>query len=185
MATQNLRELPVVSLDELKVSSAKAPALDPLQLESCQLLVVCPQVRRATFLLLLFLLCSLTDAKQMVPACCHQKSCSCRIFELLHGMGNHAAGILTLGKRGRATARQAFHSQLYRLFHGSENQAAGILTMGRRAASEWATEPKGNVRNSTAHLAPVLCAPGPNPAGGYLEKDLPPRPKTGAVDSTH
>uniref|UniRef100_A0A8C9PNE9 Hypocretin neuropeptide precursor n=1 Tax=Spermophilus dauricus TaxID=99837 RepID=A0A8C9PNE9_SPEDA len=38
-------------------------------------------------------------AAQPLPDCCRQKTCSCRLYELLHGAGNHAAGILTLGKR--------------------------------------------------------------------------------------
>uniref|UniRef100_A0A8D0BB80 Hypocretin neuropeptide precursor n=1 Tax=Salvator merianae TaxID=96440 RepID=A0A8D0BB80_SALMN len=93
------------------------------------------QVQRTTFLLLLFLMCSLVMTKQAVPDCCRQKSCSCRLFELLHGTHNHAAGILTLGKRSRGTAAEAFQSRLYRLLHGASNQAAGILTMGKRASN--------------------------------------------------
>ncbi|XP_039203159.1 orexin [Crotalus tigris] len=92
------------------------------------------KVQRATSVLLLLLLCSFARAKQAVPDCCQQKSCSCRIFDLLHGMGNHAAGILTIGKRGSTTTTKGFQSRLYRLLHGSENQAAGILTMGKRAS---------------------------------------------------
>ncbi|XP_062483697.1 hypocretin neuropeptide precursor [Pezoporus occidentalis] len=45
-------------------------------------------------------------------------------------MGNHAAGILTLGKR--KSGPPAFQSRLYRLLHSSGNHAAGILTMGKR-----------------------------------------------------
>lgn len=45
-------------------------------------------------------------------------------------MGNHAAGILTLGKR--KSVPPAFQSRLYRLLHSSGNHAAGILTMGKR-----------------------------------------------------
>uniref|UniRef100_A0A8C7DTA9 Hypocretin neuropeptide precursor n=1 Tax=Naja naja TaxID=35670 RepID=A0A8C7DTA9_NAJNA len=88
---------------------------------------------RATSVLLILLLCSFAGAKRAVPDCCRQKSCSCRIFDLLHGMGNHAAGILTIGKRSSAMTTKGFQSRLYRLLHGSENQAAGILTMGKRA----------------------------------------------------
>ncbi|XP_075027788.1 hypocretin neuropeptide precursor, partial [Calonectris borealis] len=93
----------------------------------------CPllrQLQRAACLLLLLLLCSLVAARQNLPECCRQKTCSCRIYDLLHGMGNHAAGILTLGKR--KSVPPAFQSRLYRLLHGSGNHAAGILTMGKR-----------------------------------------------------
>ncbi|NXK93423.1 OREX protein, partial [Formicarius rufipectus] len=68
--------------------------------------------------------------RQSLPDCCRQKTCSCRVYDLLHGMGNHAAGILTLGKR--KSVPLAFQSRLYRLLHGSGNHAAGILTMGKR-----------------------------------------------------
>ncbi|XP_016057502.1 PREDICTED: orexin, partial [Miniopterus natalensis] len=57
----------------------------------------------AVSLLLLLLLppalLSAQAAAQPLPDCCRQKTCSCRLYELLHGAGNHAAGILTLGKR--------------------------------------------------------------------------------------
>ncbi|NXV77103.1 OREX protein, partial [Atlantisia rogersi] len=86
--------------------------------------------QRAACLLLLLLLCSLTAARQSLPECCRQKTCSCRVYDLLHGMGNHAAGILTLGKR--KSVLPAFQSRLYRLLHSSGNHAAGILTMGKR-----------------------------------------------------
>ncbi|XP_032058865.1 orexin [Aythya fuligula] len=88
------------------------------------------KLQRAACLLLLLLLCSLAAARQNLPECCRQKTCSCRIYDLLHGMGNHAAGILTLGKR--KSVPPAFQSRLYRLLHGSGNHAAGILTMGKR-----------------------------------------------------
>ncbi|XP_014814654.1 PREDICTED: orexin [Calidris pugnax] len=81
-------------------------------------------------LLLLLLLGSLAASRQSPPECCRQKTCSCRVYDLLHGMGNHAAGILTLGKR--KSIPPAFQSRLYRLLHGSGNHAAGILTMGKR-----------------------------------------------------
>uniref|UniRef100_A0A8B9S788 Hypocretin neuropeptide precursor n=1 Tax=Apteryx owenii TaxID=8824 RepID=A0A8B9S788_APTOW len=84
----------------------------------------------AACLLLLLLLCSLAEARQNVPECCRQKTCSCRIYDLLHGMGNHATGILTLGKR--KSVPPAFQSRLYHLLHSSGNHAAGILTMGKR-----------------------------------------------------
>ncbi|XP_061333523.1 hypocretin neuropeptide precursor, partial [Pezoporus flaviventris] len=93
----------------------------------------CPslqQLQRAACLLLLLLLCSLAAARQSLPECCRQKTCSCHIYDLLHGMGNHAAGILTLGKR--KSGPPAFQSRLYRLLHSSGNHAAGILTMGKR-----------------------------------------------------
>nr|XP_056720615.1 hypocretin neuropeptide precursor [Euleptes europaea] len=123
------------------------------------------KIRNATSLLLLFLLCSFTVAKHAVPNCCRQKSCSCRILELLHGMGNHAAGILTLGKRSDAVAAKAFQNRLYRLLHGSSSQAAGILTMGKRAA-ELATEHReGTPRN---WLAPASYAAGSDLAKGCL-----------------
>ncbi|NXL36433.1 OREX protein, partial [Glaucidium brasilianum] len=86
--------------------------------------------QRAACLVLLLLLCSLAAARQSLPECCRQKTCSCRVYDLLHGMGNHAAGILTLGKR--KSIPPAFQSRLYRLLHGSGNHAAGILTMGKR-----------------------------------------------------
>ena len=79
---------------------------------------------------MLLLLCSLATARQSLPECYRQKTCSCRIYDPLHGMGNHAAGILTLGKR--KSVPPAFQSRLYRLLHGSGNHAAGILTMGKR-----------------------------------------------------
>ncbi|XP_074835328.1 hypocretin neuropeptide precursor [Carettochelys insculpta] len=89
------------------------------------------KLHRASCLLLLALLCSLATARQSGPTCCRQKNCPCRVYDLLHGVGNHAAGILTLGKR--TSSSQAFQSRLYRLLHGAGNHAAGILTMGKRA----------------------------------------------------
>ncbi|PKK18061.1 hypocretin (orexin) neuropeptide precursor, partial [Columba livia] len=53
------------------------------------------QLQRAACLLLLLLLCSAAAARQSLPECCRQKTCSCRLYDLLYGMGNHAAGILT------------------------------------------------------------------------------------------
>ncbi|XP_006113180.1 hypocretin neuropeptide precursor isoform X2 [Pelodiscus sinensis] len=88
------------------------------------------KIHKASCLLLLALLCSLAAAGQSMPVCCRQKTCPCRVYDVLHGLGNHAAGILTLGKR--RSSSQAFQSQLYRLLHGSGNHAAGILTMGKR-----------------------------------------------------
>ncbi|NWI66620.1 OREX protein, partial [Todus mexicanus] len=97
---------------------------------------------RAACLLLLLLLCSPATARQNLPECCRQKTCSCRVYDLLHGMGNHAAGILTLGKR--KSVAPAFQSRLYRLLHGSSNHAAGILTMGKR----------GELPGAACHHAP-------------------------------
>ncbi|KAJ7313631.1 hypothetical protein JRQ81_005191 [Phrynocephalus forsythii] len=142
------------------------------------------KVRRVVFLFLFFSLCSLSGAKPAVPECCRQKSCSCRLFELLRGMGNHATGILTLGKRGSAAATRAFQSQLDRLSHSSGKPAAGILAVAKQAGRELVVEPMENVPNSTTHHTPVVYAAGPNPAGGCLvslEKDSLPGPKTGAV----
>lgn len=86
-----------------------------------------------TLLLLLLLppaLLSPGAAAQPLPDCCRQKTCSCRLFELLHGAGNHAAGILTLGKRRPGPA--GLQGRLQRLLLAGGNHAAGILTMGRR-----------------------------------------------------
>ncbi|NXL87220.1 OREX protein, partial [Alectura lathami] len=116
--------------------------------------------QRAACLLLLLLLCSLAGARQNLPECCRQKTCSCRVYDLLHGMGNHAAGILTLGKR--KSIPPAFQSRLYRLLHGSGNHAAGILTMGKR----------GEHPGTTCHDA-SSCTAGmgaqPTPALGVTE----------------
>ncbi|XP_042329568.1 orexin [Sceloporus undulatus] len=141
------------------------------------------KVPRLSFLLLFFL-CSLAVAKQTMPDCCRQKSCPCHIFDLLHGMGNHAAGILTLGKRSSATATKTFQSRLYRLFHDSDNQAAGILTMGKRA-SELAVEPKENVSSDT-QLAPVVSYAAAGSAPGCLaplENNFLSGPKTSSLDT--
>lgn len=105
-------------------------------------------------------------AKQSMPDCCRQKRCSCPVFELLpHGVGNHAAGILTFGKRSSAAANKTFQSRLYRLLHGSNNQAAGILTMGKRA-SELVPEKEEGV--PITQLTLELPAAGPDPAKSYL-----------------
>ncbi|XP_062994231.1 hypocretin neuropeptide precursor [Elgaria multicarinata webbii] len=141
------------------------------------------QAQRAA--LLFFLLCSFAVAKQAVPECCRQKSCSCRIFDLLHGMGNHAAGILTVGKRSSAPSATAFRSRLYRLLHSSDNQAAGILTMGKRAG-EGALEHEEHVSSST-QVTPAPYTVGPGLARGCptpLEKDLPSSSKSGAAADT-
>ncbi|CAI5790225.1 orexin [Podarcis lilfordi] len=145
------------------------------------------KVQRATLLLLFFLLCSSAVTKQAVPDCCRQKSCSCHLFELLHGTGNHATGILTLGKRSSATATtKAFQSRLYQLLHSSENQAAGILTMGKRASGLGL----GNTEDvpGSNRVTPAPYSAGPDPAMGCLaplERDLPPGPKMGASDTIY
>ncbi|XP_007424974.2 orexin [Python bivittatus] len=124
------------------------------------------KVRRATSVLLLLLLCSSAVANRAVPDCCRQKSCSCHIFELLHGMGNHAAGILTIGKRSSATTARGFQSRLYHLLHGSDNQAAGILTMGKRA-NGLALQLNKNVP-IIAQVVPTPYAAEPDPITGCL-----------------
>lgn len=119
--------------------------------EPCTNVAVLWQLQRsACLLLLLLLLCSLAGGRQSLPECCRQKTCSCRIYDLLHGMGNHAAGILTLGKR--KSIPPAFQSRLYRLLHGSGNHAAGILTMGKREE-----------RPGTACRDALSCAAGTQP----------------------
>ncbi|XP_056404362.1 hypocretin neuropeptide precursor [Hyla sarda] len=88
------------------------------------------KVSKSWCVLVLVLLCSLALRSDSAPDCCRQKTCSCRLYELLRGSGNHAAGILTLGKR--KSNAQSLQSRLQRLLQGSANQAAGILTMGKR-----------------------------------------------------
>ncbi|XP_012581488.1 PREDICTED: orexin [Condylura cristata] len=86
-----------------------------------------------TLLLLLLLppaLLSPWAAAQPLPDCCRQKTCSCRLYELLHGAGNHAAGILTLGKR--RPGPPGLQGRLQRLLQANGNHAAGILTLGKR-----------------------------------------------------
>ncbi|XP_007535083.1 hypocretin neuropeptide precursor [Erinaceus europaeus] len=95
-----------------------------------------------TLLLLLLLPSALLSpgvVAQPLPDCCRQKTCSCRLYELLHGAGNHAAGILTLGKRRPGTT--GLQGRLQRLLQASGNHAAGILTMGRRAGAELTPRP--------------------------------------------
>ncbi|XP_070338277.1 hypocretin neuropeptide precursor isoform X1 [Equus asinus] len=111
-----------------------------------------------TLLLLLLLppaLLSPGAAAQPLPDCCRQKTCSCRLYELLHGAGNHAAGILTLGKR--RPGPPGLHGRLQRLLQASGNHAAGILTMGRRAGVEPAPRPCTGRRcpaSATSSVAP-------------------------------
>ncbi|XP_077170924.1 hypocretin neuropeptide precursor isoform X2 [Paroedura picta] len=123
------------------------------------------KIPKGAWVLLAVLLCSFATAKQAMPDCCRQRSCSCRILELLHGMGNHAAGILTLGKRSDPRAAKAFQHRLYHLLHGSSNQAAGILTMGKRAAELAPQHREGAPSNE---LPPGL--PGPDLAPGCLAR---------------
>ncbi|XP_005998948.1 orexin [Latimeria chalumnae] len=103
--------------------------------------------------LILALLWSFTSS-QSVPECCHQKTCSCRIYNLLHGNGNHAAGILTLGKRKEAPPH-AFQSRLYRLLHSPGNHAAGILTMGKRDEPQEGRASQRPARRSRCQNAPL------------------------------
>ncbi|XP_061873079.1 hypocretin neuropeptide precursor-like isoform X2 [Colius striatus] len=136
-----------------------------------------PNAKRAAFLLLLLLLCSLAAARQSLPECCQQKTCSCPIYDHLHGMGNHAAGILTLGKR--KSILPAFQSRLYRLLHGSGNHAAGILTMGKRGDHPGTTchNASGCPMGVDAQPTPVLrgadaSSASPKECQGHLGKDL-------------
>ncbi|NXF54392.1 OREX protein, partial [Oceanites oceanicus] len=144
--------------------------------------------RRAACLLLLLLLCSLAAARQSLPECCQQKTCSCRIYDLLHGMGNHAAGILTLGKR--KSVPLAFQSRLYRLLHSSGNHAAGILTMGKRGEHLGTTcnDASGCAVGTDAQPTPALQGDDASPASprecqGHSGKDLTKRQAQGAVTS--
>lgn len=114
-----------------------------------------------TLLLLLLLppaLLSPGAAAQPLPDCCRQKTCSCRLYELLHGAGNHAAGILTLGKR--RPGPPGLQGRLQRLLQASGNHAAGILTMGRRAGAEPAPRPCPGRRCSAAAVAPSAAPEG-------------------------
>ncbi|KAK1331181.1 hypothetical protein QTO34_009130 [Cnephaeus nilssonii] len=91
-----------------------------------------------------------------LPDCCRQKTCSCRLYELLHGAGNHAAGILTLGKR--RPGPPGLQGRLQRLLQANGNHAAGILTMGRRAGAEPTPRPCPGRRCPAAAASAV--APG-------------------------
>ncbi|XP_021388549.1 hypocretin neuropeptide precursor [Lonchura striata] len=144
--------------------------------------------RRAACLLLLLLFCSLAAARQSLPHCCRQKTCPCRVYDLLHGMGNHAAGILTLGKR--KSVPLAFQSRLYRLLHGSGNHAAGILTMGKRgqqpgtACPDTLGCPAGTVAQPTAAPRGAASGPdGPRECQGHSGKDLSTSQAQGAARS--
>ncbi|KAM6115037.1 hypocretin neuropeptide precursor isoform 1-T1 [Phoenicopterus ruber ruber] len=147
-----------------------------------------PNTKRAACLLLLLLLCSLAAARQSLPECCRQKTCSCRIYDLLHGMGNHAAGILTLGKR--RSVPPAFQSRLYRLLHGSGNHAAGILTMGKRGEQPGTAchGASGCPASADEQPTPVLRGTDASPASprecqGHSGKDLTKSQAQGAAKS--
>ncbi|XP_030364907.1 orexin [Strigops habroptila] len=136
------------------------------------------KLHRAACLLLLLLLCSLAAARHSLPECCRQKTCSCHIYDLLHGMGNHAAGILTLGKR--KSVPPAFQSRLYRLLHSSGNHAAGILTMGKRgerpgtACHDASGCPMGAETQPALMLRGTDTSPAsPRECQGHSGKDLP------------
>ncbi|NXH12636.1 OREX protein, partial [Bucco capensis] len=141
--------------------------------------------QRAACLLLLLLLCSLATARQSLPECCRQKTCSCHVYDLLHGMGNHAAGILTLGKR--KSVSPAFQSRLYRLLHGSGNHAAGILTMGRRGEQPGTAchDSPGCPMGTGVQPMPALqgTAASPTECQGHSAKDLAKSLAEGAVRS--
>ncbi|XP_059686133.1 hypocretin neuropeptide precursor [Gavia stellata] len=146
------------------------------------------KLQRAACLLLLLLLCSLAAARQSLPECCRQKTCSCRIYDLLHGMGNHAAGILTLGKR--KSVPPALQSRLYRLLHGSGNHAAGILTMGKRGEHPGTTCHDASGCTAGTDTPPTLTLRGtdatpasPRECQGHSGKDLTKIQAQGAVKS--
>ncbi|XP_024049168.1 orexin [Terrapene carolina triunguis] len=151
-----------------KLRSGPRRHLGPMEVPNAKL-------HRACCLLVLALLCSLAAARQSVPTCCRQKTCPCRVYDLLHGLGNHAAGILTLGKRKSGSG--AFQSQLYRLLHGSGKHAAGILTMGKRA--ELAPEQPASACRAVSPrpsstdtlLPPAMCAASTRECRGQLDKD--------------
>ncbi|XP_027557264.1 orexin [Neopelma chrysocephalum] len=146
------------------------------------------KLQRASCLLLLLLLCSLAAPRQSLPDCCRQKTCSCRVYDLLHGMGNHAAGILTLGKR--KSVPLAFQSRLYRLLHGSGNHAAGILTMGKRgehlgtACRDTSNCPAGvDTQPTPAPQGADTSPAGPRECQGHSGKDLSTSQAQGAARS--
>ncbi|MGH0121990.1 UNVERIFIED_CONTAM: hypothetical protein FKN15_000531 [Acipenser sinensis] len=122
-------------------------------------ITVLKKLQTSLFLTLLF---SLACDTQTVPDCCRQKTCSCRIYDLLHGTGNHAAGILTLGKR--KTDGQAYQSRLYRLLHASGNHAAGILTMGKRGEA-------GSIQSPDNSMVNQMCPSPPSVLDHYSSSD--------------
>ncbi|XP_051850406.1 hypocretin neuropeptide precursor [Antechinus flavipes] len=124
-----------------------------------------------TLLLLLLVLPALLPARaaaQPMPNCCRQKTCSCRLYDLLHGAGNHAAGILTLGKRRAGLS--GLQGRLQRLLQASGNHAAGILTVGRRAGAggEPLSSPSGAPGYSSCSRGP-----GTGSCAGHLCTDSP------------
>uniref|UniRef100_A0A3B3R8F2 Hypocretin neuropeptide precursor n=1 Tax=Paramormyrops kingsleyae TaxID=1676925 RepID=A0A3B3R8F2_9TELE len=101
----------------------------------------------ASFLITVLLYFS-GEANEIRP-CCKDRSCSCRLHDLLLGVGNHGAGILTLGKR--KAGQPNFRSHLYRLLHGSRDQSEGILTLGKRYSmvpEKWSWWPRVTVKDS-------------------------------------
>ncbi|XP_059725440.1 hypocretin neuropeptide precursor [Haemorhous mexicanus] len=103
-------------------------------------------------------------------------------------MGNHAAGILTLGKR--KSVPLAFQSRLYRLLHGSGNHAAGILTMGKRGQHSGTVCrdalgcPAGTVAQPTAVPRGAATSPdGPRECQGHSGKELSSSQAQGAARS--
>lgn len=103
-------------------------------------------------------------------------------------MGNHAAGILTLGKR--KSIPPAFQSRLYRLLHGSGNHAAGILTMGKRGEHPGTACPdaSGCPVGADTQPTPVLRGADASPASlkecqGHSGKDLTKSQAQGAAKS--
>lgn len=87
-------------------------------------------------------------------------------------MGNHAAGILTLGKR--KSIPPAFQSRLYRLLHGSGNHAAGILTMGKREERPGTAcrDAPSCAEGTQPTVTPRGAAASPRECQEHAEKDL-------------
>ncbi|KAM9006746.1 hypocretin neuropeptide precursor [Sarcophilus harrisii] len=124
-----------------------------------------------TLLLLLLVLPALLPARaaaQPMPNCCRQKTCSCRLYDLLHGAGNHAAGILTLGKRRAGLS--GLQGRLQRLLQASGNHAAGILTVGRRAGA--GGEPLSSPSGAPGYNS-CSRGPGTGSCAGHLCTDSP------------
>ncbi|GCB61600.1 hypothetical protein scyTo_2000006 [Scyliorhinus torazame] len=74
-------------------------------------------LQRLCVSLILILLCSFAFATTDIPKCCRRQKCPYEVTNLLRGTGNHAAGILTLGKQ---KTNVPFQSRLYHLLHGLE-----------------------------------------------------------------
>uniref|UniRef100_A0A8D2P4L6 Hypocretin neuropeptide precursor n=1 Tax=Zosterops lateralis melanops TaxID=1220523 RepID=A0A8D2P4L6_ZOSLA len=101
----------------------------------------------------MLLFCSLAAARQSLPHCCRQKTCSCRVYDLLHGMGNHAAGILTLGRwRG----------------HGRSQHSRADRDPQAPALSRPVPEGSGMVMPECHTAAPALPAPRSHPRTGRV-----------------